>query len=75
MKNIFTTLTDYLRGVLSDSLDDIAPELRVSPGFDGFARIFDKEFSLCANYPKGHGELCECTTWYYLATATKKPYE
>ena len=49
--------TDFLRGVLHDSLEEIAPELRVSPGFDGFARAFDKEFSLCANYPKGHGEL------------------
>ena len=57
VKNILNSLTGFLRGVLHDTLDDIAPELRVSPGFDGFARAFDKEFSLCANYPKGHGEL------------------
>ncbi len=57
VKNILTVTTDFLRGVLHDSLDNIVPKLRVPPGFDGFAYVFDKEFSLCANYPKGRGKL------------------
>ena len=57
VKKILNSLTGFLRGVLHDTLDDIAPKLQVLPGFDGFARAFDKEFSLCANYLKGHGEL------------------
>ncbi|KAL7523561.1 hypothetical protein ACHAXR_000896, partial [Thalassiosira sp. AJA248-18] len=56
VKNVLESLTDFLRAHLHDSLDEIAPELRVSPGFIGFARAFDKMFSLCANYPKGMGE-------------------
>jgi hypothetical protein len=43
-----------MRGHLNNSLDEIAPELRVSPNFITFAWAFDKEFSLCTNYPKGH---------------------
>jgi hypothetical protein len=42
---------------MEDSLDEIAPEFRVSPSFASFARAFDKEFSLCANYAKGWGEI------------------
>ena len=57
VKNVLESLTSYLKDHLHDSLDEIAPELRVSPSFNSFARAFDKMFSLCANYPKGYGEL------------------
>ena len=46
-----------MRAHLLDSLEDIDDELRVSPNFMTFARAIDKEFSLCANYPKGHGAI------------------
>ena len=49
--------TKYLSDFLEDSLDVIDPRLRVSTGMEGILRACDKEFSLCANYPKGHGEL------------------
>ncbi len=57
VKNVLNLLNDFMHGHLNDSLDEIAPELRVSPNFITFARAFDKEFHLCANYPKGHGGL------------------
>ena len=57
VKNVLSALTDFMRAHLQDSLDEIAPELRVSPNFISFARAFDKMFSLCANYPKGMGEV------------------
>ena len=57
VKNVLLSLTDFLRAHLHDSIDEIAPELRVQPNFATLARAFDKEFSLCANYCKGHGEL------------------
>ena len=56
VKNVLDSLTDFMRAHLNDSLDEIAPELRVSPSFISLARAFDKMFSLCANYPKGMGE-------------------
>ena len=57
VKNVLEALTDFIRAHYGDSLDEIAPDLRVSPGFISFARAFDKMFSLCANYPKGWGEI------------------
>ena len=57
VKNVLEALTDFIRAHYGDSLDKIAPDLRVSPGFISFARAFDKMFSLCANYPKGWGEI------------------
>ena len=54
-------LTTFLNNLLKDSLDEIDPRLRVTPGMEGILRACDKEFSLCANYPKGHGELFN--TW------------
>ena len=51
------SLSELLRAHLNDSLDKVAPELRVSPGFMSLACAFDKMFSLCANYPKGLGEV------------------
>ena len=57
VKNVLLSLNDFMRAHLYDSLDKIAEELRVSPSFISFARAIDKEFSLCANYPKGHGAI------------------
>ena len=57
VKNVLESLTEFLRAHLSDSLDEIAPELRVLSGCISFARAFDKMFSLCSNYPKGWGKL------------------
>jgi len=53
--------TKFLNNLLEDSLDEIDPWLRVSSGMDGVLRACDKEFSLCANYSKGHGDLFN--TW------------
>ena len=50
-------LTTFLNTFLKDSLDNIDSFLRVSGSMMGLIRAFDKEFSLCANYPKGHGAL------------------
>ena len=57
VKNILHSLNNFLCAHLHDSLNEIAPEFRVSPSFICLARAFDKEFSLTANYPKGHGEI------------------
>ena len=50
-------ISKYLTVMLRDSLGKIDSSLRVSTMFTSFARAYDKEFSLAANYPKGHGEL------------------
>ena len=52
-KAVSKFLTDFLH----DSLDEIALFLRVSPDLAHVIRAYHKEFSLTANYPKGHGEL------------------
>jgi hypothetical protein len=57
VKNVLNLLNDFMHCHLNNSLDEIAPELHVSPNLITFARAFDKEFSLCTNYPKGHGRL------------------
>ena len=49
-------LTTYLNALLKDSLENIDSHLRVSTSMSALIRAFDKEFSLCANYPKGHGD-------------------
>ena len=46
----------YMKDFLQDSLDEISSFLRVSPDLANIIRAFHKEFSLTANYPKGHGE-------------------
>ena len=51
------SLTAFLRAHLNDSLDEVAPELSVSPGFMSLYCDFEKMFSLCANYPKGLGKV------------------
>lgn len=57
IKNVLKESTAFLREYLFTYLEEIAPVLRVSPCMSGIARAFDREFSLCANYPKGHGHL------------------
>ena len=47
----------YLNEVLASDLESIDFRLRVTTMFDGVLRAVDKEFSLPANYPKGHGDL------------------
>ena len=56
-KAVEIELSKYLTVMLKDTLDRIDSSLRVSTMFTPFARAYDKEFSLAANYPKGHGEL------------------
>ena len=46
-----------LKIMVMDTLEEIAPELRVSCVFSAFVQAFDKFFSLSANYPKGQGEM------------------
>ena len=48
-------ISNYVSTLIKDNIEEIAPELRVSPRFENMCRAFDKEFSLCANYPKGWG--------------------
>ena len=50
-------LTKHLNELLRTSLDDINTTLRVTASISAIIRAIDKEFSLSANYPKGHGEL------------------
>eukprot|EP00956_Cyclotella_meneghiniana_P043804 scaffold288481_cov139-Cyclotella_meneghiniana.AAC.1 len=50
-------LSKYLNELLRGSLDEIDPMLRVTASISALIRAIDKEFSLSANYPKGHGEL------------------
>ena len=58
-------LSSYLKDTLSSDLAVIDQHLRVTPNIEMVLRAVDKEFSLCANYPKGHGEIfrqwIECT--------------
>jgi hypothetical protein len=51
------SLTKHLNEILRSSLDEIDVTLRVSSSISALIRAIDKEFSLSANYPKGHGEL------------------
>jgi hypothetical protein len=50
-------LTKHLNEILRTSLDEIDSKLRVTSSISAVIRAIDKEFSLSANYPKGHGEL------------------
>jgi hypothetical protein len=50
-------LTKDLSLHLHASLDEIDPMLRVTASMSALIRAVDKEFSLSANYPKGHGKL------------------
>ena len=55
VKNMLDVISNYVSTLIKENLEDIAPELGVLPRFENMCRDFDKEFSLCANYPKGWG--------------------
>jgi hypothetical protein len=60
MRNIFINgvtkrMSTYLSRVLAEDLQDIDRRLRVGTMFDTVLIAIDKEFSIPANYPKGHG--------------------
>ena len=58
VKNMLIKLNEFTSKFLKESLDEISPILRVSStSLEAVLIAFNKEFSLCANYPKGHGEL------------------
>ncbi len=48
-------MSKELTVVLREWLDNIDPHLRVSTSIEAVLRAVDKEFSLSANYAKGHG--------------------
>ena len=50
-------VSSFLNTYLEDNLDEISSFLRVSPDLAHVIHAFHKEFSLTANYPKGHGKL------------------
>ena len=56
IKGMEKSVSVFLQVVMSDSLEQIPTELRVTCIFSAIARAWDKFFSLCANYPKGQGE-------------------
>ena len=51
--NILDVISYDVSTLIKDNIEDIAPELCVSPSFENMCLAFDKEFSLCVNYPKG----------------------
>ena len=55
--NMEKALTKLLNILLRDCLNEIDPTLRVTASISALIRAMDKEFSLSANYPKGHGQL------------------
>ena len=50
-------MSSYLNEVLANDLEAIDFRYRVSTMFEAVLRAIDKEFSLPANYPKGHGDM------------------
>ena len=55
--NAEKVLTKDLNVHLRANVDKIDPKLRVTTSMSAIIRAVDKEFSLSANYPKGHGKL------------------
>ena len=50
-------MTEYMKKILQKDLLQIDGGLRVSTNIVSLIRAVDKMFSLCANYPKGKGDL------------------
>ena len=61
INGVAKAVNKYMTEFLNESLDDISSFLRVSPDMAQVIRVFHKEFSLTANYPKGHGK--QFRTW------------
>ena len=57
LKALNKHLSKYLNNILATDLKAIDFRYRVSTMFDSVLRSVDKEFSLPANYPKGHGDM------------------
>ena len=49
-------LSRYLSIILREDIEMIDNKLRITTNFELILRAVDKCFSLCCNYPKGHGE-------------------
>ena len=62
IKWILNDVGDFVSALIKDNLDEVVPEFRVSPRFETMCRTFDKDFFLCANYPKGWGLLFHSCT-------------
>ena len=56
INGVAKAVNKYLTEFLQESLEEIYCFLRVFPDLAHVIRVFHKEFSLTANYPKGHGE-------------------
>ena len=57
IKGAAKAVSSFLSTFLQDNLEEISSWLRVSPDLANVIYAYHKEFSLTANYPKGHGEL------------------
>ena len=55
--NMEKELSKHLNTLLRSNIEEIDPKLRVTASISAIIRALDKEFSLSANYRKGHGEL------------------
>lgn len=56
IKNVAKSVYTFLGDMLADSRDKITVFLCISPDLSQLIHAFHKEFSLTANYPKGHGD-------------------
>jgi hypothetical protein len=63
--NAENELTKDLNVHLRANLDGIVPMLCVTTSMSAIIRAVDKEFSLSANYPKGHGKIFLEWIWEY----------
>ena len=57
LAKVTAALTTRLKETHKEELEAIEFRLRVATDMVLLLRALDKEFSLCANYPKGHGDL------------------
>jgi hypothetical protein len=56
IKGVEKYVSANLRSLLEDSLESVTTDLRVLCVYSAIASVWDKFFSLCANYPKGQEE-------------------
>ena len=56
INGVAKAVSKFTNILLEDIHDNISPFIRVSPDLENVIPAFNKEFSLDANYPKGHGE-------------------